>query len=138
MIQTLDMRVIRYLNLFEKITGVRTNNCFFYNNFIIFAVPYFSVSRAIGEEGRNVKKLVSVVGKKIKIVCLPENIKDVRKFISEIVSPFSFNSFEISGEEIIVSANRQNKAALIGRNKVRLQELSKIVKEVFGKNLKII
>jgi len=138
MIQTLDMRVIRYLNLFEKITRVRTNNCFFYNNFIIFAVPFFSVSKAIGEEGRNVKKLVPIVGKKIKIVCLPESIKDARKFISEVVSPLSFNSFGISGEEIIISANRQNKASLIGRNKVRLMELQKIVKEVFGKNLKIV
>lgn len=138
MIQTLDIRVIRYLNLLEKITKVRTNNCFFYNNFVIFAVPFFSVSRAIGEDGKNVKKLVSIIGKKIKIVCLPENIKDARRFISEIVSPLTFNSFEIFGEEIIISANRQNKASLIGRNKVRLQELGKIVKEVFGKNLKIV
>lgn len=138
MIQTLDMRFIRYLNLFEKITNVRSKNCFFYNNFVIFAVPSKFVSKSIGSGGRNVKKLSLIMQRKVKIVSLPETIEDAERFITAIVSPIEFKSLEISQNEIIITANRQGKAALIGRDKVRFQELNKVTEEYFGKKLKII
>ncbi len=136
--QTLDMRFIRYLNLFERVMGVRSKNCFFYNNYVIFAVPSSLVSKAIGEKGKNVKKLMPILGKKIKIVALPKSIEDTERFISEIVGPVQFKNLEITQKEIIISASKQSKAALIGRNKVRFNELKKIINEFFGKDLKII
>ena len=135
---TLDMCSIRQLNLFERITGVRTKTCFSYNNAVIFAVPFAFVSKAIGREGKNVKKLVSIIGKKIKIVSLPRGIGDARKFISDIVAPNTFRNLEINDKEIIISASMQSKASLIGRNKARLQELEKIVREVFGAGLRVV
>ena len=136
--QILDMRFIRYLNLFSKLTKVRSKNCFFYNQFLIFAVPSALVSKAIGEQGKNVKKLSEIIGRRIKVVALPRGLEDAESFISNIVSPVQFKSLEISQDEIIITASRQSKAALIGRNKVRLQELAKIVREFFGKNLRIV
>jgi len=135
---TIDMRCMRYLNLFEKITGVRTKNCFFYNNLIIFAVPRGWVSRVIGEQGKNAKRISYSLGRRIKIVGLPENIKDVERFISDIVSPLMFRSLEVTENEIIISANKEARAALIGRNKVKFLELKKIVEEYFGRELKIV
>jgi len=129
---------MRYLNLFEKITNVRTKNCFFYNNQIIFAVHPALISKVIGEQGRNVKQLVSILGKKIKIVALPKNIQEAEKFISDVVSPITFKTLEITEKEIIISASKDTKASLIGRNKVRLEELKKIVEEYFGKGLRIV
>jgi len=134
----LDMRFIRYLNLFGKITGVQTKNCFMYNNFVIFAVPGELISKAIGKDGKNVKKLVPIIGKKIKIIALPGSIEDAEKFISQIVAPSTFKSLEITENEIIISGSTQDKAALIGRNKVRLLELKKIIQSFFGKELKIV
>ena len=135
--QTLDMRFIRYLNLFEKVTGVRIKNCFSYNSSIVFAVPSAFMSRAIGAGGKNVKRLTYLLGKKVKMLALPENIGEAEKFISELVKPITFRGLEISGNEIIITGNRQSKAALIGRNKTRLEELKKIVEEFFEKALKI-
>ena len=136
--QTLDMRLIRYLNLFERVMGVRSKNCFFYNNYVVFAVPSSLVSKAIGEKGKNVKKLIPLLGKKIKIVSLPKNIEDAERFISEIVEPVQFKNLEVTQKEIIITAGKQSKAALIGRNKIRFKELKKVVNEFFGKDLKII
>jgi len=136
--QTIDMRCMRYLNLFSRVTGVSTKNCFSYNNYIIFAVPSNLVSRVIGENGKNAKELSSILAKKIKIVSQPSGLWEARKFISDIVSPLSFKNLEIAGNEIIITANKDNKAALIGRNKVRLEELKKIVEECFGKGLRIV
>jgi len=132
------MKCMRYLNLFEKVTGVRTNNCFFYNNCIIFVVPKFLVSKSIGSKGKNVKKLGSILGKKIKIIASPKAEEDVERFISDIVKPVEFKSLEITPNEFIITASRQDKASLIGRNKIRLEELKKIIEEFFDKKLKIV
>jgi len=137
-LQTLDMRFIRYLNLFEKITRISTRYCFFYNNCIVFAVPRKLISKAVGEAGRNVRRLSEIIGRKVKIIATPENIADAGKFISDIISPIMFKTLEITEKEIIISGNKQSKATMIGRNKVRLIELEKIVKEFFGKELKIV
>lgn len=124
------------MNLFEQETRVRTKNCFEYNNTIIFAVPPQLVSKAIGEQGRNIKNMSETLGKKIKVVSLP--YRGVGDFISRIVEPITFRSVEISGNEVIINAGRQSKAALIGRNKARLDELNNIIKEYFGKEVRII
>lgn len=135
--RTLDMTCIRHLNLFEKVTGIRTQSCFIYNNFIIFAVPASFISRAIGEEGNNVKRLSMMLRKKIKIIALPRE-NEYTKFILDLISPLTIDEVQVTPDEVIVSGSRQSKAVLIGRNKVRYMELKKIVEDVFNKQLKII
>lgn len=134
--KTLDMRLIRYLNLFEKITRVSTKNCFEYNNCIIFAVHPSQISRAIGEQGKNIKEINEILGRKVKVISLP--FRGIENFISDVVSPVRFKSIEITGNEIIINAGRQSKAALIGRNRARLDELNNISKEYFNKEVRII
>tara|TARA_Y100000310_G_scaffold28365_2_gene26996 strand:+ start:1472 stop:1885 length:414 start_codon:yes stop_codon:yes gene_type:complete len=136
--KTIDMQDMRYLNLFGEITRVRTRFCFKYNNLIIFCVPKSLVSKAIGENGKNTKRISEVIGKKVKVISKPEGIYGIRKFIESIVSPVKFNDLEIKDNEIILTAGIQSKAALIGRNKRRLHELQKISMDYFGKELKIV
>lgn len=135
---TLDMTKIRQLNLFEKLTGISTKSCFIYNNAIIFAVFPEFISRAIGESGRNVKRISAILGKKIKVVGIPRNSMEIKNFIANIISPLEVKEVEITEKELIITAYKQNKASLIGRNKTRLEELELIVKEQLGKELRII
>ena len=51
------MQDIRYLNLFSRISRVNTKFCFMYNNTLIFCVPRKLIYKAIGRDGKNVKKL---------------------------------------------------------------------------------
>lgn len=132
------MRFIRYLNLFERICGVRTSSCFEYNSIIIFAVPAGLVSRAIGENGNNAKNLREVIGRNIKIVASPESEDDTTKFILDVIEPLKFKEIQINDQEVIINAGSQYKAALIGRNKRRLDELKDIVNQYFNKELKIV
>jgi NusA-like KH domain protein len=137
--RTIDMQFMRYLNLFNKITKVRTKHCFSYNNNLIFVVNPKLVSKAIGEGGRNVKKLSRIIKKKIKIIPKPknENKKEMEKLISKIVSPLEFSNLEIKNQ-IELKANRHNKAALIGRGRKREEELGRITKEFFNKEVRIV
>ncbi len=132
------MQGIRHLNLFNRITKVPTRYYFHYNNQIVFCVPGKLVSRAVGENGENAKKISSVLRKRIKIIPSPKGIGDVKVFIKKIVEPVEFRDIEIQGNEIVISANRQSKASLIGRDKRRLIELQKIIKDFFGKEVRIV
>lgn len=134
---TLDMQDIRYLNLFERIMKVSTRFCLKYNETLVFCVPRHLVSKAIGEGGRNIKKMNQILRKRIKIVASPQGIEDVEYFIRAIVSPVTFKNLEIRGNEVLVNAGI-NKAALIGRNKRRLLEMQKIVRDSFGKEFRIV
>ena len=53
-------------------------------------------------------------------------------FIKDLVSPVEFTGVEIKDSGVTVTAGRQNKAALIGRNRVREKELLDILKNHFG------
>ncbi|MFH1307648.1 MAG: hypothetical protein ABIH72_02245 [archaeon] len=136
--KTLDMKFIRYLNLFEKICKVRTKNCFEYNNFIFFAVQPFEVSKAIGEEGRNIRKVAEILGKRAKIVTLPRDENDIKNFILSIINPLNFKDLKLEVNEIIIEGGKKNKAALIGRGRRREAELNDVVKHYFNKSLKIV
>ena len=138
MASTINMQDLRHLNLFSKITRVNTRHFFEYNNTLVFFVPRRLVSKALGENAKNLKKMNEILGKRIKVVSQPESTKDAKLFIERIVSPVKFNDLEIADKEIIVNAGRMNKAALIGREKRRLNEMKKIIKYFFKKDFKIV
>ncbi|VVB77607.1 Uncharacterised protein [uncultured archaeon] len=128
----LDMKFIRYANIFNNVTRIRTNHCFEYNNTIIFVVPRKFVVRAIGPNNQNLEKLSSIIGKKIKIVAEPNGKEDLESFAAIITRPVRFKSIEVKDDEAIINANTQSKASLIGRDKARLQEMENILGQYFG------
>jgi len=139
MTSTINMQDMRHLNLFNQITKIHTRFYARYNNAVIFCIPKEFITRAVGEEGRNIRRLREILGKKIRIIQMPRGVQDARGFVQTIVKPVIFKDFEIRGNEMIITAgSMQNKAALIGRNKVRMIELQKIVKDFFGKELKVV
>jgi NusA-like KH domain protein len=138
MTNTINMQDMRHLNLFSQITRINTRFCMTYNDTIIFCVPREFVMRAVGEEGRNIKRISEILQKKIRVIPSPGGIQNIRQFIENIVRPVTFKDLEIRGREIILTAGSQSKASLIGRNKRRFFELQKIVKDYFGKELRII
>jgi transcription antitermination factor NusA-like protein len=132
MTKVLDMQFIRYANLFNKVTNLKTNHCFEYNNTIAFAVPRKFVMQAIGINNSNLKRLNDIIGKKIKIVAIPDGVGDIENFISVITYPIRFKSLEIKDEEVIITASSQSKASLIGRNRRRIIEMENILDQYFG------
>lgn len=135
---TIDMQLMRYINLLDKISRVKTKKCFVYNNVIVFAVRSRDFSRAIGPFGKNIKSIQERLGKKVKIIKEPEDESDIGRFVEDIVSPITFVSLELKDGVYILTAGVRSKAALLGRGKRRLEELKKIVEDNFGKELRIV
>jgi transcription antitermination factor NusA-like protein len=136
MVKTIDMQEMRYLNLFESLTGVRTRFCFKYNENIIFCVPKQYVSRALGENARNIRKMSEILGKRIRVIAAPRGVEDSEVFIKTIISPLTIKDFAIRDGEIIIGGGK-NKAALIGRNKRRFLEMQKVTQDFFEKDFRI-
>lgn len=134
----IDMQLMRYINLLDRIARVKTRKCFVYNNIIVFAVPHIMMSQAIGPSAMNVKRIQEQLGKKVRIIAEPDNISQAEEFVKEIVSPIRFKSLELKDNSFVLNAGSESKAALIGRNKRRLEELSQILKDSFGFELKIV
>ena len=132
MVKILDMQFMRYANIFGNVTRIKTSHCFEYNNAIVFAVPRNLVMRALGENNLNLKRLSEILGKKIKIVAIPRGREDIENFVSVITYPVKFKAIEIFGDDAIINASNQNKAALIGREKVRLEEMKNVLDQYFG------
>ena len=132
MIKTLNMQFIRYANLFSRVTRISTNHCFEYNNAIVFAVPRKLVSRALGPDNKNLRQLNQVIGRKVKIVAIPHGREDITNFVSVITYPVRFKAIEIKEDDAIINASNQSKASLIGRNRVRLNEMTNVLGQYFG------
>ena len=134
----IDMQTMRYINLLDRTSGIKTRKCFVYNNAIIFAVPKHMIAQAIGPGASNVRRIKDQLGKNVKIVAEPSGVSDAEEFVKEIVSPVRFKSLELAGDSFVLNAGSTSKAALIGRNRKRFEELNQILIDSFGIGLKII
>lgn len=131
---------MRYLNLLDSVSRVKAKKCFVYNNTIYFAVPSKLFPKALGPNGRNLKIISERLSKKVRIIRdAQDDLRSIERFVGAIVSPVEFVSLEVRGEDYVLTAGSRTRAAtLIGRNKTRLEELSKIINSYFGKDLKIV
>lgn len=134
---TLDLKTIRYINLLDRESNVKTSKCFLYNNVIIFAVPENQISKAIGHNAENVRRIQEQLGKRVKIIAQASGIENAERFIKDIISPVSFKSVEIKEGILVLTAGMENKASLIGRNRRREEELKEIIKNTFNIEMKI-
>jgi transcription antitermination factor NusA-like protein len=132
MIKVLDMKFIRYANIFGKVTRIRCSHCFEYNNAIVFAIPRKFVMRAIGKDNINLEKISRMIGKRVKIVAIPNGVEDIESFVSMITRPVRFKGIEVKDGEAIISAGSQSKASLIGKNRIRLNEMQNILEQYFN------
>lgn len=134
---TINMQDMRYLNIFNKVTKIHSDSCFFYNNTLFFCVPKRFLFKAIGENNSNLKKINEFVGKRVKVVPTPKDVSHAKDFIKVLVNPIEINDIEVNNSEIIVNAGK-DKSMLFGRDKKKFFELQKILKSFFSRDLKIV
>jgi NusA-like KH domain protein len=142
MTKTFNMQFIRYINIFSRVTGVPAKHCFAYNNMIVFIIPGFALERAIGRDNSNLKKLSEIIGKRIRVVAEPSNIKEIHRFIEILAAPIQFEKVEVNNETkeaTITTSGMESKAMLIGRGRARETELREILEQYFKiKTLRIV
>jgi NusA-like KH domain protein len=108
----IDMQLMRYINLFRKVSGVSTMNCFVYNNQIVFAVPKMAMSKALGKGASNARKISETLRKRVKIIGLKKGEDSVASFIKDLVAPIEVGEVVVGEGDVKISGDRQSKAML--------------------------
>ncbi len=123
---------IRYIALFENMTGAMVKDCIIDDEHgkVTFVVKNGDMGLAIGKGGSTVSKVQRAIDKGIEIVELSE---DSIQFIKNLLSPAEVQSVKVlqkeSGEKIaIVAADNTNKRIAIGKNGVNIERAKLIAK----------
>ena len=133
-----DATLMNYLALFERVTRARPKDCLVNKNeTIVFIVHEGQLGKAIGKHAMNLKKLSSLLKKKIKIV---EFSPDLGRFIKNLVAPLQLLDIkENEGVVVLKGPDVKTKGLLIGRDLQNIRETETIVKRFFNiQSLKVI
>lgn len=124
-----DISAMKFISVFESITGAGLKDCFMQNDKIIFIVKQGAIAKALGKRGINIKKLENLLKKKIKII---EFSTDILKFVKNIVHPLQIKEIhEKEGIVIIIPTDTKTRGYLIGRGAVNLRSTESIVRRYY-------
>ncbi|WP_273476123.1 NusA-like transcription termination signal-binding factor [Methanobrevibacter woesei] len=123
---------IRYIALFENMTGAMVKDCIIddENGKVTFVVKNGDMGLAIGKKGSTVSKVQRAVDKGVEIIELSDN---PIQFIKNILSPAELQSIKVlqreSGEKIAtVTADNTNKRIAIGKNGINIERAKLLAK----------
>ncbi len=128
-------REMRYIALFESITGATVKDCVVDNdrNRIIFIVKEGNIGMAIGRRGKNIRLLEKMTGKKHEVI---EHSENPAQFIRNALKPAKVDEIRISerpdGKTIaVVSVNPKDKGVAIGKNGRNAERIRFLAKRYF-------
>jgi len=126
---------MRYIALFESITGATVRDCIVDNdlNRIIFIVKEGNIGMAIGKRGKNIHLLEKMTGKKHEVI---EHSENPTQFIKNALKPAKIDEIRISerpdGKTIaVVSVNPRYKGVAIGKNGRNAERIRFLAKRYF-------
>ena len=120
---------INLINLFENITRARVKDCIIEDKKLIFIVNEEDVSKAIGKEGNNVKRIRNLAKKDVQIIAYNDN---PAKFVSNLIYPNKAEDIKLNNKIINISVgDSSTKGKIFGRNRENLKRIINIAKRYF-------
>jgi N utilization substance protein A len=118
---------IRYIALFENITGAITKDCITDNdeNKITFIVKKGNMGLAIGRKGSNIKRVKQTLGKKIEVL---EHSDDPAEFLKNMFSPYRVKKVELKDGVAYVEVDERDKTAAVGKKGKNIQKIKALAK----------
>jgi len=131
----LTSKEMSYIALFENITSATARDCIVDDelNRIIYIVKEGDIGVAIGKNGKNIRLLERMTGKKHEIIEYAEN---PAQFIKNALKPARVNEVRITerpdGKSIaVVSVNPRDKGVAIGKNGRNAERIRFLAKRYF-------
>ncbi|UCD25993.1 MAG: NusA-like transcription termination signal-binding factor [Candidatus Bathyarchaeota archaeon] len=128
-------REMRYIALFESITGATVKDCIVNNdlNRIIFIVKEGDIGMAIGRRGKNIRLLERMTEKRHEVI---EHSDNPARFIRNALKPAAVDEIRISerpdGKTIaVVSVKPKDKGVAIGKNGRNAERIRFLAKRYF-------
>ena len=129
-----DLKTLKYMSFFERLTGTDVKDCIEDEDRLIFIVSQLQLRRAVGRDGSNVKRIEKELNKRIKVVEYSPNLVS---FIKSLIMPLRAEEIVEDKEKGIItikSNDRKTKGLLIGKSARNLRKYEEIVKRYFDIN----
>jgi N utilization substance protein A len=123
---------IKFITLFESLTGSKIKDCLIEENGgITFVVEEKELGRCLGKEGRNIKKFRDLTGKSVHVVGYSS---DLSQFVRNIFSPAEVAKVLLSGDgkTVTVEVKPGFKGMALGEGKRRLARAKKLMSRFYG------
>jgi len=121
---------MRYIALFEGLTGAKVHDCIIHENGakLTFVVKAGDIGLAIGKGGNKIRRVNQVIGKSIEIV---EHSTDPVEFVKNVLAPArvrGVNIVEREGKKIaLIDVEKQDRGIAVGRGGKKIQCAKKLV-----------
>jgi N utilization substance protein A len=124
----LSAESIRFLTLFESITGASVKDCVVQDDKVVFVVKKGDMGTAIGKGGINIERAKELIGKKIEVV---EYSDDPVEFIVNIFKPINITVKLLDkGDKkyAVITVNPQMKGLVIGKGGKNINKAKELAK----------
>ncbi len=133
---------IKYITLFETLTGARVKDCIQVQDTMGFLVNKGDMGLAIGKNGVNIEKVRQAIGKGIFVM---EFADQPNEFIKNLFNPIRVKQVRIhtiKNEKIAdIDVNKRDRKRAIGQEGIRIKiakEMSKRHHNIHNINIKVI
>ncbi len=124
-----DTEGIRYIGVFESLTGADVKDCILENDRVIMVVKKGDMGLAIGKGGANISKVKKLLKKEIEVI---EHSTDVREFIVNLLRPAEVKSVELSMKDnkryAYVEVPNKDKGIAIGKKGEKIKRVKILMK----------
>ena len=125
-----NLQTINYINIFSNITKTNVKDCIVKEEIITFIINQNQAARAIGKQGKNVKRLSNLLKKRIKII---EYNQDPARFVANLISPIKAKDISKQDSIIIVKTNNfKEKSQIYGREKTNFKQIQEMLSKFFS------
>ncbi len=120
---------IRYIALFESMTGASARDCFedSENNRLIFVVKSGDMGLAIGKGGEHINRVKKMIGKHVEII---EHSDDAAEFVKNAFHPVSIKNVNLMVKDdkriAYVEVLTKEKGLAIGRDGKNIEKVKKL------------
>lgn len=118
-----DKEAIQAINLFEEETDVEVRDFIQDEDSAYFLVEEGKAGLAIGKNGKNIKNLGEMLGKRIKVF---ENEENDKKLVKNMV--MESNSVEIDGDTAHVDVDEEDRGRVIGANGSNIEKVRELLR----------
>lgn len=127
-----DSDVMKYMALFENLTGAKLKDCIVSDDGIMFIVEENEIGKAVGRKGSNVHRISSLMKKDIKVI---EFNSDMGKFIENLIYPLKLKEFrDEDGVISLYAKDTRERGIIIGRERSRIKSIKGILERHFKVN----
>jgi len=124
---------IKYITLFESITGARVKDCVVYNNSMGFLVEKGDMGLAIGKNGSNIDRVRKIINKNIWVMEYSDNVNE---FIRNLFQPVRIRQLRLNESRnekiVLLEISKRDRKRVIGHGGNRIRIARELSQRHFG------